>query len=306
MHAALDYQTLSNLEGRFQKETMKMETIFATFVSKLCKSLKEREVSIQDLVTNLLMIKAFSKQLESDDKPELLFLAKEQLTAAKTIDNVFNTLSSYVSFFNYEIIEHIVHLHGEESDRKKFEEYLSAFEEFCRRRAHEKIPLFVDCIPDEAKFTPLKMKVESDLLKLYTLKAINQFRAKLCSILGVTESGLRLLSIEEGCILLTFILPKFVVSHVFPLSNYQKKILVSDGVVKYSLNSEEFVSIGDPKPIYKRKELTVTSLSEQFGQRRPPLSVTIRGILERYPDGQIFKVPCQQHYDHYAITLYYL
>ena len=29
---------------------------------------------------------------------------------------------------------------------------------------------------------------------------------------------------------------------------------------------------------------------EQFGQRRPPLSVTIKSILERYPDGQIFKV----------------
>ncbi len=28
----------------------------------------------------------------------------------------------------------------------------------------------------------------------------------------------------------------------------------------------------------------------QFGQRRPPLSVTIKQILERYPDGQIFKV----------------
>ena len=29
---------------------------------------------------------------------------------------------------------------------------------------------------------------------------------------------------------------------------------------------------------------------EQFGQRRPPLSVTIKAILEKYPDGQIFKV----------------
>ena len=27
-----------------------------------------------------------------------------------------------------------------------------------------------------------------------------------------------------------------------------------------------------------------------FGQRQPPLSVTIKSILERYPDGQIFKV----------------
>ena len=29
---------------------------------------------------------------------------------------------------------------------------------------------------------------------------------------------------------------------------------------------------------------------QHFGQRRPPLSVTIKAILERYPDGQIFKV----------------
>ena len=30
--------------------------------------------------------------------------------------------------------------------------------------------------------------------------------------------------------------------------------------------------------------------SQHFGQRRPPLSVAIKRILERYPDGQIFKV----------------
>lgn len=30
--------------------------------------------------------------------------------------------------------------------------------------------------------------------------------------------------------------------------------------------------------------------SESFGQREPPISVIIKGILDRYPDGQIFKV----------------
>ena len=29
---------------------------------------------------------------------------------------------------------------------------------------------------------------------------------------------------------------------------------------------------------------------EEFGQCRPPLSEIIRSILDRYPDGQIFKV----------------
>ena len=35
---------------------------------------------------------------------------------------------------------------------------------------------------------------------------------------------------------------------------------------------------------------TTMAEGEEFGQRRPPLSVTIKQILERYPDGQIFKV----------------
>ena len=32
------------------------------------------------------------------------------------------------------------------------------------------------------------------------------------------------------------------------------------------------------------------SEEEPFGQKTPPLDLIIRDILERYPDGQIFKV----------------
>ena len=43
---------------------------------------------------------------------------------------------------------------------------------------------------------------------------------------------------------------------------------------------------------------------KKFGQREPPLSVTIRGILERYPDGQIFKVSLVDllKYGYYGLT----
>ena len=39
-----------------------------------------------------------------------------------------------------------------------------------------------------------------------------------------------------------------------------------------------------------KQGMSLPLTGEHFGQRRPPLSVTIKGILERYPDGQIFKV----------------
>ena len=37
-------------------------------------------------------------------------------------------------------------------------------------------------------------------------------------------------------------------------------------------------------------EMSLSLTGVQFGQRRPPLSVIIKAILERCPVGQIFKV----------------
>ena len=39
-----------------------------------------------------------------------------------------------------------------------------------------------------------------------------------------------------------------------------------------------------------KQEMSLSLTGVQFGQRRPPLSVTIKAILERCPVGQIFKV----------------
>lgn len=43
------------------------------------------------------------------------------------------------------------------------------------------------------------------------------------------------------------------------------------------------------------KENKPNFVGEKFGQKRPPLSITIKQILDRYPDGQIFKV-CYPRY----------
>lgn len=40
----------------------------------------------------------------------------------------------------------------------------------------------------------------------------------------------------------------------------------------------------------KRNKPSIKFVGEKFGQRKVPLSVSIRRILDSYPDGQIFKV----------------
>lgn len=42
----------------------------------------------------------------------------------------------------------------------------------------------------------------------------------------------------------------------------------------------------------------------QFGQRRPPLSDTIKRVLDRYPDGQIFKASSRGTFTHLHVDTY--
>lgn len=217
---------------------MKIEEDFADFVSDLKNSLKANQVDPIEIAEDLLMVKAVTKQLQSDtDVPELFHRIRKDLMSAKAIRDIMYHIALFVSFFNYNVVERIVHKHGSDIDKENFENYLKKFEEFCKRRATE-VPSNVDCQDPHSKC--FKVKVESDFERTYTVKAVHLFREKFCTILRVTEPSLRLLSLQEGCILLTFLIPTFVVPFVFPLTQEQERALFAEGVTKYALADEPF------------------------------------------------------------------
>ena len=241
----LDGQTRANLEGRLLHDAIKTEEAFSTFVSDFQGSLEANHVNPQNIVTDLLMVKAITKQLQSDTEvPELFYHIRKDLKLAKSVGDIMYHIAPFVSFFNYNVIERIVHRHGSDTDKENFRKYLAEFEEFCKRRATE-VPSDVDC--QDPTSTRFMVKVESDFQSTYTVKAAYLFRLKLCEILGVTESSLRLLSLQEGCILLTFLLPFFFVPFVFPLTKDQERALSAESVTKYALADEPFhmIDVGD-------------------------------------------------------------
>ena len=212
-------------------------------MSDFKNSLKANQVDPIDIAEDLLMVKAITKQLQSDiDVPELFHRIRKDLMSAESIGKLMYHIAPFVSFFNYNVIERIVHRHGSDTDKENFEDYLKKFEEFCKHRAND-VPMNVDC--QDPKSTCFKVKIESDFQSTYTVKAVNLFREKLCNILGVTEPSLRLLSLKEGCVLLTFLIPTFVVPFVFPLTQDQERALSAEGVTKYALADEPFHMIDD-------------------------------------------------------------
>ena len=122
-----------------------------------------------------------------------------------------------------------------EEDKQRLEKYKEDFEHYIKRRVFE--------CPTEIgpTHTPnnkeLRVKVESDYSKLVELK---QFQCRLSLILEVSVHVLRISSIKEGCIQLTFFIPSFVQEAIFPLSAEQKVALKELGIIQLSCGDYHF------------------------------------------------------------------
>ena len=93
---------------------------FSHLKSETCKSLIQRGVTVQKLVRILIDLGAFQPSI--GQKP-VLEEKLEELRKAESIDDVFYILRHYVSFFNYDIIEHIINELGSTKDCERLQTY---------------------------------------------------------------------------------------------------------------------------------------------------------------------------------------
>ena len=104
---------------------------FQELVSKTIKSLIRQNVSLDELVSHVMTLGAFNpvfKQLQV-----LLFQYYfRELKTADTIPKIFLVLKDYFSFFNYDIIEHIIKVLGTEEDKANLQRYKSNFEQYSK------------------------------------------------------------------------------------------------------------------------------------------------------------------------------
>ena len=144
---------------------------------------------------------------------------------------MFCILREYHSFFDYELIKYIIEKLGTEEDKANLEKYVEDFTEYCKRSVFE-CP-FCSGSNMSPQFVDLVMKVDSEtMVKPYTAKAVKVFQMQVSKLLQITKHTLKLCSVEEGCLLLTFQIPRFLKTAVFPLDSEQKKSLKDLGVIK--------------------------------------------------------------------------
>ena len=103
------------LKQRLYCESVSMMYKFQKLFSATIKSLKERKVTVKDLLNHIGCLVAIKPVYEDSKLGQL----RRELPNVETIDDVMEIVREYSSFFNYQILQNIIDNLGGEKDRKK-------------------------------------------------------------------------------------------------------------------------------------------------------------------------------------------
>ena len=208
----LDEDDLEDLHAQMSELTRKIDIEFEKFLNKVFISFRDsKNVDRDSLVLTLTKHEALLKE--------------DELAGTKTVFDVFKAIKPYCSYFNYDILEILVKVNGSQQNKGYLKDYTQAFAAYCKAMpCAEEI-----CGSEDTKSnrTKLKFKLNFDRQQLKP-DAVRSIKSKIAYHLGVRPSALYLCRIEEGCILLEFLVPLFIVEHLFPLSEAQKVGLWQD------------------------------------------------------------------------------
>ena len=224
-----EFQQLSTSEQEELMVTLyddekSIKLLFGKLVVKTCDSVEER-VPVVKFARSILALGACDPAPGERD-PALLDEHSEEIKRAGSISEIFNILSTYWNYLNYEILEYVIEMHGTSDDAERLRNYNKELNKFCKRRIFELPPDSGNgntLSPKQAKFR-VKLNIRKDI----TYEQLLQIRGRIAKILKIRLAALVLSRVDEGCVQLLFLIPKFVAKEIFPLSCEQTSALCRD------------------------------------------------------------------------------
>ena len=193
--------------------TKEIYTQFKILLNQVYKSLTER---VRHTAVRLTLI--------GDDA--MIFGNDNDLNEARDMDQIFETIGPYLSYFNYDLLKLLVKVHGTPEDKKCLDKYLKSFAGYCRAMpCAEEVCGSDDSRPNRVK---IRFKLNFDRQRLKADYVKENIIHNITRILKIKPSSLYLCTIKEGCVSLEFLLPSFLFSRIFPLMNEQIISLYSE------------------------------------------------------------------------------
>ena len=205
-----DYE---NLYAQMSDLTVNINKNFKKLLNQVYESFRQRIHHSSVILT-----------LTQDDV--MIFDHDVDICGAKDMFEVFiKAVRPHCSYFNYELLELLVGVHGSPEDKAHMDEYLRSFTRYCKAMpCAEEICGNGD---SDSRRIKLKFKIDFDRQRLKP-EVLRHIKYNIAHHLKIQPCSLYLRSIKEGCVLLEFLMPSFLLKRIFPLSNAQKVALYNE------------------------------------------------------------------------------
>ncbi len=133
------------------------------------------------------------------EKNVLLANCFDDLEKAKSIETIFDLISRYMSFLDFELLKDIIKEHGDEKDKENLAKYIEKLKDFLQN--WQVVPLIVNESTEDQ--TKLNFKLDTDSLTCY-----NEIKGAIARLFDLRScSDVVVISIDSGCVELVFALP---------------------------------------------------------------------------------------------------
>lgn len=125
------------MEQELEQDSIEMEIKFSRLVVGIYRSLEVQNIAKPTLVAHLSCFNAL-KKVYGDHEQCVLRAQKPKLRRCTEISEVWDILSEYFSFFEFEIVEHIIERFGTAEDKSNMIQYKHYFREYAEKRVVKK------------------------------------------------------------------------------------------------------------------------------------------------------------------------
>ena len=208
----------------FQLKTYRKQIIthFADYKETICALVKEKKVTVDSLRTYLLELPAFTDP-EHGSEPLLLEKRKE-FEKVVTVNEIFDHIGPECgSFLNFDIYQAIAEKYKVDKDPKLKElDYPNQLKLYIEKH---RICEFIKINPslELQSFSSEKLILKFDLKLIERLCKVLNVKHVVATILGIRPSALQFVSISEGCVIVTFLIPRHITETVFCTLRETKK-----------------------------------------------------------------------------------
>ena len=214
-------------------ETRDIQGEFNSLFTKVHIFLENKEINVDTFVLFLENVPGYGGK-------SLFDAETSDLREAMNLTCVFRIVRKHCSWFNHLFLNDIIktYCEGNKQLEKAYRDYCNQLQRYCKHRV-KMCPLKNGFGFRGKKEKKMVVKVDREW-EVIQIQQLEEVVFSIARILKVRRELLKLVCAENGCVLLTLLVPSYILDALFPLTTEQEKAMREMGVLDLHCGTYHF------------------------------------------------------------------